>query len=351
MRSILYCANNDGSDTRIFKEIKSLSSSYNIYFIGVTTYKKSNKFSFCKKYCSGFYLVKGNIRNPFTIFKYIYSLFRLLKVNKVQSVHIVNEQLLSIIYPIIFFYDCVLDQFDSFFLSRGNFITKNNIFQKIFYKNIKKIIVTDENRKDLLPIKEKEKIFIVPNYPLFSDNLHFIKKNKNNLSILYFGWLGKHRGSEIIDGLIQTKKEIEIISAGWIIDDYTKNLINKYPKIFNFKGTVEQKVAKDLAKNVDYIMCVYAPINDNNIHASPNKIYDSIQMQRPVIINSEIKISKFVEKKGIGFVIPKYDDIDYMELYNNLISKKTSYKFDNSLRKKYCWEKVEQELIEAHTFK
>mgnify|MGYP001247476812 CR=1 FL=1 len=103
MRNLLYCANNDGSDTRIFKEIKSLSSRFNIVFIGTTTNEKSEKFSFCKKYCSVFFLVKGNIRNPFTILKYIYHLARLLRGNNIQSVHVINEQLLSIIYPIVFF--------------------------------------------------------------------------------------------------------------------------------------------------------------------------------------------------------------------------------------------------------
>ena len=60
---------------------------------------------------------------------------------------------------------------------------------------------------------------------------------------------------------------------------------------------------------------------------------------------------KFVEKNGIGFVIPKYDDINYSDLYKNLIDKKKSYKFDSALREKYCWEKVEHLLIETHTFK
>ena len=41
-------------------------------------------------------------------------------------------------------------------------------------------------------------------------------------------------------------------------------------------------------------------------YSPPNKIYDAIQIQTPVIINSEVKISKFVEKINLGYIIKDY---------------------------------------------
>ena len=113
---------------------------------------------------------------------------------------------------------------------------------------------------------------------------------------------------------------------------------------------MNQYEALKLSQKVDYIICVYEPKNLNNINASPNKIFDAIQIQTPVIINREVKISKFVNDINLGYIIKDYFNINYNDLYNDLVKNRKSYRIDNGLRKKYCWEYIDHNLISAHKF-
>ena len=154
----------------------------------------------------------------------------------------------------------------------------------------------------------------------------------------------------MINGLLGLKKSLKIISAGWIGDNYTKILFEKYDQnIINY-GVLNQYEALKLSQKVDYIMCVYEPNNINNINASPNKIYDSIQIQTPVIINSEVKISKFVEEINSGYIIKDYYNISYKKFYSDLLKNRDSFRIKSGLRKKYCWEHIDHNIISAHKF-
>jgi hypothetical protein len=349
MKNILYIANNNSSDTRIYKELKSLNEEFYISYLGINSSSKNADSFFGKKYCKNFFLINGKAKNPLTLLKFVLKAYYIILKFNINSLHIVNEQIFFLIYPISFFKRCVLDQFDSIFYNRLNFLRRIPFFLYFFYKPLKKIIVTDLNRKFLMPSYYHDKILILPNYPIYRQTV--MKKEKtNNLSILYFGWLGKSRGSELISGLLNLNKGLRIFSAGWIGDNYTKILFEKYDKVINYSGVLNQYEALKLSQKVDYIICVYEPNSINNINASPNKIYDAIQIQTPVIINSEVKISKFVDKINLGYIIKDYYKINYENLYNDLVKNRLSYQIDNDLRKKYCWEAIDHNLLSSHKF-
>ena len=78
-------------------------------------------------------------------------------------------------------------------------------------------------------------------------------------------------------------------------------------------------------EKADYILSVYAPLNENNINASPNKIYDAIQTETPVIINAEVKISDWVRTKRIGFILPKYEVNNYTAIVRGASESKKNF--------------------------
>lgn len=348
MKKIIYLANNDGSDTRIYKEVKTLSKSFKIIYIGVLKSKSNDSASFSKKYCYKFILNKGSIRNPKTILKIVFSFFLEVLKHKVESIHIVNEQMLFLVYPICFFKRSILDQFDSIFNTKLNFIGDALFLKRIIYYPIEKIIVPDSNRLSLLPHSTQNKAVIIPNYPFYRKDISKINSSSDELIILYFGWLGKNRGSYTLKGLLDTGENIKIISAGWFADNYTKTLFDLHKNSVHYHGVLHQKEALNLSKNANYILCVYNPMNLNNINASPNKVYDAIQVQRPLITNSEVNISKFVSDNNLGIIIPEYNVRDYHQLFNELIEKKNTFKFDLNLRREYCWENKEMVLLNTH---
>lgn len=344
---LLYVCSNDGSDMRINKEIKSLCKYADIIFLGVGDYTNC----YISNYCKTVILIKGKRNTLWMITKQIAFFLKLLITLNIKTVHIINEQLYIFFYPFLFFKYTVLDLFDSIFLQKNRGGEKLKFFKQILYWPANKIIVTDENRFYLTAASLRPKCIILPNYPNYFPN-NTAKEKSADLRILYNGWLGLKRGTEVVEGLLKTKLPLKIYMAGWYSDDYTKKMVDRYPVQMNFLGILPQQTALEIAQQTaDYILCVYAPINQNNINASPNKVYDAIQTSTPLIINAEIKVSQWVKDNRIGFVMDQYNVEDYSKLYTELKNAKYSFSFSEETKVFYTWETVEENLLKAHQLK
>jgi hypothetical protein len=223
---------------------------------------------------------------------------------------------------------------------------KWSFIKRIIYAPVNKILVTDENRKSLMPEFVQKKICILQNYPnKYTGPIE--KKPHSGVIILYYGWMGLDRGTELIEKLLEVSDQIHIIMAGWFSDSYSKKLIN-HPQV-DFRGVLLQADALQIAATeADYILCAYAPTNENTINASPNKIYDSIQVRTPVIMNCDIIVPPVVLQYHTGILLPKYEVDDSLSLANELIARKGSFHFAAELIETFTWEKIEHELVEAH---
>ncbi len=340
----MFVSANDGSDMRINKEVKSLAKKSEVIFLGVG--EMSN--CYVARYCNEVILIKGKRNSAGVLLKQVLNFLKLLFTRKIKSIHVINEQLYVFFYPFLFFKHTVLDLFDSFFLRKNKSGEKLKWLKRFLYWPANKIIVTDENRYLLIPEILRSKCVLLPNYPEY-----FVLKDEKEksvqLRILYNGWMGLNRGTEIIEGLLKTNLDLKVYMAGWFSDDYTRELVDKYKSKIDFLGVIPQHEALELARmKADYISCVYAPINENNINASPNKVYDAIQTETPIIINSEITISDWVKETGIGFIIPNYNVSDFNSLYQELYGARGAFSFSNEIRHVYTWERVEENLLKAH---
>lgn len=329
---------------RINKEVKSLQKHSEVIFFGVGDHSKCYVAPFCKEVI----LIKGKRNSVPVLAKQVFIFIKLLLTKKIKSIHIINEQLSIVFYPFLFFKHTVLDLFDSIFLRENKSAEKMKWIKRLLYWPANEILVTDENRYQLMPKFIQPKCLVLPNYPEYFE----FKKDKeksDDLRILYNGWMGLNRGTEIIEGLLKTSLPLKVYMAGWFSEEYTKSLVGRYPGNIEFLGVIPQQAALELARTkADYILCVYAPINENNINASPNKVYDAIQTETPLIINAEVKISGWVREKGIGFVLPRYDVADYSQLYFDLQKDKNKFSFNADMKKYYTWESVEGNLLKAH---
>ena len=102
-----------------------------------------------------------------------------------------------------------------------------------------------------------------------------------------------------------------IIMLGWFADDECRKLA-EHPRV-DYRGVIPQAEALEIAATeADYILCLYEPLNQNMINASPNKIYDGIQTETPLLINKEVKAASLVEKLNIGITIPSYYPEDFV---------------------------------------
>jgi hypothetical protein len=210
-----------------------------------------------------------------------------------------------------------------------------------------RIIVTDENRKTLVPAAFQSKITVVENYPYAFKEVQSKMAADDELLILYSGSLGVTRGTQLLTELIHLSPKVQVWMIGWVYDKPTRQL-SQHPQV-TFWGVKTQQETMRLASECDYILSVYEPINDNNINASPNKIYDAIQARTPVIINAEIKVAQFVAQNRLGYVLESYYEKSPSRLLQQLIVQKKNFVFDKTLRQRYTWEAIENKLVRANS--
>jgi hypothetical protein len=339
-KRLLYISTNDGSDTRINKEVNTLSKEFDIDFIGIGFEGKT----FAKSYCKNFYLINGPRKSLWSWIKLTSRVYSLSIIRNYHSIHLINEHLLLAMYPLCLFKYTVVDLFDSFFLKisyRGWFV---EFIRRVLFFPANKIVVTDYNRKSLMPSYTQKKVVVVENFP----NLVFFDQGRGSdkVVLFYTGWMGVGRGTMLVKALVERYDDIEVWMAGWFADEETKQLAEN-PRV-KYWGVITQAENMRLAAQVDYILCVYAPIHENNINASPNKIYDAIQVQTPVIINQEVKVAEFVKEHHLGIVTPQFDIHSIDAFHSELIAKKGTFLFHEALKESYCWEKIEHKLLDCH---
>ncbi|WP_028663790.1 hypothetical protein [Runella zeae] len=340
---LLYLCINDASDTRINKEIKTLATSFDIVYLGIG---RDDSKAFAKPHCRSFHLVKGHHKSPSTLFRYFFTFIKLYFSNRLASIHVINEQLLMIFFPFLWWSrsKVVADIFDSIFLRTNKAWIRS--LQSVIYGLPKAIIVTDDNRKTLVPKAFHSKTWVVENFPYAFGDVPPRAVSDTELLILYSGSLGVTRGTNLLNDLIQYSPAIKIWMVGWVYDEPTRQL-SQHPQV-TFWGVKTQQETMRLASACDYILSLYEPINDNNLNASPNKIYDAIQARTPVIINAEIKIADFVAQNHLGYVMESYYAKDVAEVAHDLLRLKNQFVFTPSFLQTYTWEAIEHKLLQAH---
>ncbi len=345
-KKILFISSNDGSDMRINKEVKSLfHAGAEVYFLGVEGNPES---CFIRPFCAETRLVKGPRNSPLSMLRLVLAAYQLVLSSRISSIHIINEQLMVFFYPLLFFKHTVLDLFDSVFLKWNKPSNAFEWLKRLVYLPVNSILVTDERRLGLMPDFARPICRVLPNYPLKRTS-KVRQERSAELCILFNGWMGKNRGTEIVEGLLRSGLPVKIIMAGWFSDEHTRKLLEEFPDSIDFRGVVPQETALEWAENeADYILCVYAPINTNNINASPNKIYDAIHTGTPLIVNAEIGIARFVEEHKLGHILPAYQENDFRLLHATLLQKRNSFHWPEKLRVDFSWENTESVLLKSH---
>ena len=113
--SLLYLCINDGSDTRINKEVRTLAERFGVHYVGIG---RSCDRSFVKPYCTEFTLIQGHHKDKVAFLRYWQKASRLLLTRRYDAIHVINEQLVLLFYPFLYRqrHRVVLDIFDSIFL-------------------------------------------------------------------------------------------------------------------------------------------------------------------------------------------------------------------------------------------
>lgn len=171
-------------------------------------------------------------------------------------------------------------------------------------------LVPEDFRRSSLPWFCRRKVKVIKNTPADIgagfDPLHMDESGV--VSVFFAGWIEKGRG---VDSLIALSRlpwiEIKVAGDG---DDELVDKLASHGQI-KYLGYLNHDQIMSETKRSHFVFALYDPVRVINRYAAPNKVAEALSCGRPVIINSEVVISKSIQSGNCGLVVG-YDDISSM---------------------------------------
>jgi glycosyltransferase involved in cell wall biosynthesis len=244
------------------------------------------------------------------------------------------------------------DLFYMYFANRKGVINKAAYYfilnvEKIFLKNVDThIVVTPKMAKMYASISKN--VVIVNNAPYKE---LFTNIEKTSSSKLRIGFIGSVRYFEEMRALINASQkykdsvEIVINGAGIALDE-----IKDYCTSFNnvtITGAYSIKELEKLYQNIDVTYAFY-PGKTSEI-SMPNKFYESIITETPIIANESTEFGEEVKNNGLGYSISGNDlEYELKAIMEKLVNDKNELKsiIENmkSIKNGFLWEANEKVL-------
>ena len=299
---------NDGSDVRIGKICRSVSRlGHDVHFIGWDrrphTIKIIDLGSAARQVMQ--WETQFGRGDLLGYAKFARHVVKTLASLKPDVVHCVNEDFALLVLPFrgVLFDSLVCDVFDSLtdrHSHRGAVIdVMTRAVAEIVRSGADRLIATDEARFERFG-RHRAKTSIIENVPEDPGEELSQRIPEGSTKLYVAGTLTESRGLRQMLDASNHVENLQIISAGWPFDEYAAETFLRHPKV-RYEGVLTARQSLDLAASCDAVFAFYAPTSSNNLLASPNKIYDAMSVGRPVIINSEARVSQWVVTNGLGW--------------------------------------------------
>jgi glycosyltransferase involved in cell wall biosynthesis len=215
----------------------------------------------------------------------------------------------------------------------------------------RRIIVTDENRRALLAPRHLPRATVLPNYPRRADFAATGTLPTGPTRILVAGLLLPMRGLGQLLRACDVITEIELWCAGQVFAPWVRDVFLKSP-VVRYLGVLPQSRVLQLTEECDAVFSFYEPLTPNDVNASPNKLYDAMAVGRPVIINTETMVARFVAQHDLGYVTGYYDIDGLRGVLRSLPNARAGLpefarRVTAMSRAQYSWEAVESHLLSA----
>lgn len=159
---------------------------------------------------------------------------------------------------------------------------------------------------------------IISNIPLVR-NTEIVLKKDFNKSIGYVGGIVADRGLVELVHVVSELPDWQLHIAGFG-DENIVSEIESYSRRYNnicFYGKVAYEKALKIMQGVDILYAMYYTHNRNHIFAAPNKFYEAIFLQKPIITTKGTLVGEKVKEVSSGYVIGEGED-DLRELLRTI---------------------------------
>jgi glycosyltransferase involved in cell wall biosynthesis len=231
--------------------------------------------------------------------------------------------------------------------------------ERFFIKYADRVItVSDSIANEYSKMYNIEKPALVLNTPPYKE---IQKKNifRDTLGIqehqeifLYQGGLSAGRGIEILLEAFKTtdKNNAVIVFMGYgTLENLIKETAKEYKNIY-FHESVSPDVLLEYTSSADFGILFYENNCLNHKYCSPNKMFEYLMSEIPVIVSNLYEMKRLVESNEIGIVAKENTSNGLQEAIEEAVKlDKKELKINiQKLKTIYNWEKQEKVLLEVY---
>ncbi len=227
---------------------------------------------------------------------------------------------------------------------RKRILRKDLQWEKYIHENADGIVYTSEYMLDYVKDKYdiKAKSIVIPNAILKkdipTDSFSKISEKDGEVHTVYVGALSKDAGHRNILPILTriTAQRIHVHIYG-LLSPSVKPSLERIEKEDDYLHVHEplhyKKLYPELTK-YDMGLVILAPSNERLLHtAVPNKIYEYLASDLPVIVSPYDSLEDFVKKRNCGFVLEDIDEIHSKIREKYTIGNKEEYTMDHYIPK------------------
>jgi len=114
-------------------------------------------------------------------------------------------------------------------------------------------------------------------------------------------------------------------ASGWLLDDFAKNVFSNHPAV-NYRWLAKPIDFLRCAANCDALLYLRSDAEESAYRAAvrPNRIFDALAVGRPLIINPELTIARWVKQENLGIVLTRFDASSLAAACESLLARRAT---------------------------
>lgn len=225
--------------------------------------------------------------------------------------------------------------------------------ESFFLPRLQKSYTVSQSIADFYNTKYKSNMGVVRNVPFLQKKTIKVdaKFPTNHKTILYQGVLNPGRGIKPMIKALKYLKDVDLIIIGYgKVEEELKNFVKEELLVnrVHFLGRIPHNELENFTKIADLGMVLEEPLGLSFEYSLPNKLFDYIHAELPIVTGNLTEISKVIKEYKLGVSIDNYQPKTIANAVEELLNNKELYKEiknnQQKVKEQFCWEQEKQLL-------
>ncbi len=218
------------------------------------------------------------------------------------------------------------------------------------------LVLVDESRNDeVMGAKIKHIIYVYNSPPdLLNKSIADKKVPSQILEIFYAGILLNVRGIQYMIQAVSELEGVSLVLGGSLVDVNLNNIQKKLDNKIHYVGWIPsyQQVI-EMTLHSDVLFRFSDPLEPKTKNESPNKLFEAMMCQKPIIVSDCSAMANIVRKERCGVVVP-YGDVELLKKEIIKLKNDRNYYFQlaengrKAYEKTYNWDIMSKRLVDAY---